>query len=226
MPRSTHRLRPAVAGLAAAGVVLALGACASPAKPGAAAVVGSDRITDTAVADQTAELIAALGGKVPAGLGQVELNRQVISNEILEVLVTEVAAREGIVVTDADVAKVVGPAVAQNKTAEGLVQNLAMQQTPVIVAPSDLDAYVRMRLQLIALETKLGKGDQKAGAAAAFTKVGDLSVEYGTTVSPRFGTWVPAKLGVGPAPDDLSRPLPTAVTLPADIGSTPSPAAS
>ena len=66
--RSSTRTRRAAVALCAAGAVLLLGACAGPAKPGSAAVVGTERVSDQQVADRAAEVLDVLGGKLPDGV--------------------------------------------------------------------------------------------------------------------------------------------------------------
>jgi hypothetical protein len=50
------------------------------------------------------------------------------------------------------------------------------------------------------------EGDPQTQNSAVFEYVVALSEELDVTVSPRFGTWDPAQLSLGPVPDDLSTP--------------------
>jgi hypothetical protein len=45
-----------------------------------------------------------------------------------------------------------------------------------------------------------------AKSAAVFLAISELSSEIGTEVSPRFGTWDPENLTVGPSANSLSEP--------------------
>lgn len=218
--RSSLRTRRAAAAVCAAGAVFLLGACASPAKPGAAAVVGTERVTDQQVADRTAEVLTALGGKLPDGVTEAELNRRVISNDIQAYLIDEAATREGITVTPGQVAQLRAAAVERAGGLDKLGVTVAQQFS---FPPSSLDAFLTTQLQVTALIEKLGKGDQNAGNAAAATYLGALSTEVGTEVSPRFGTWSAKNIGVGPPEDDLSSPPGKATTLPGLVPPSPAP---
>lgn len=226
MLRPAARPRTAAVAAAALGAVLLLGACAGPAKPGAAAVVGDERITDAQVADTTNAVKEVLGGVLPNDLTDADLNRRVITNRLQFALVAVAAEREGLSVTQGEIDRLRAQATEQSGSEQALLKAVATQYA---IPPSEVEAFIRFEIAATALIKKLGKGDETAGNAAAVAYLGDLSEELGTEVSPRFGTWVPASIAVGPPPSDLATepgaatPTPTLVP---DGGASPSPSAS
>ena len=75
------------------------------------------------------------------------------------------------------------------------------------VAPSQLESIIRLQLQAQDLGIALNpSGSAEEQGRAVFEAAGALSEELQTTVSPRYGTWDPATLALGPTPDDLSAP--------------------
>lgn len=196
------RRRTLTAPLAAAAVVLALAACSSTQRPGAAAMVGGAPITEETVATLAGEVRAVTG----ASLGDddaASVNRQVISGLIQSEIIDTAATREGVQVTAAQVDSLINSAAQQGGGLAELQKSLASQYG---IAPSQIEDFARSNLQFQGLATKLGGGDAQAGSEKASAALGALSVELGTTVNPRFGRWEPLRLSVGLPADDLSTP--------------------
>ncbi len=210
-PMSRTSRRAAAAVLLAAGAVLVLAGCATPPKAGSAAVVGEARLTDAELATQTQDALVAMGSKLPEGTTEADLNRRVISAFVQSELIDVAAQREGITVTAGQVDDLRATAIEQSKGRAALEKGLAQS---LGIPPSGLDAFVRTKLQIDALISKLGKGDQNAGNTAAATYLGKLSTELGTEVSPRYGSWSAQQLGVGLPPTDLSKPLEAPLGVP------------
>ena len=177
---------------------LTLTAC-DPAKAGAAAVVGSNRISERTVSD-TAQAVYKVQGteQIP----QAELNREIVRRMVTAQLVEELAKREDVTVTQGEVDDLIQQAI-QGSTRQALTDQLAQQAG---VAPAEVNAYARNFLLRQKLDEKFGNGNADQGHAAVTAKLGALSKEVGTEVSPRYGTWDAGSASVKPPTDDLSKP--------------------
>lgn len=200
--------RRAVAVLVGAALATAGLAACTP-RPGAAAYVGSDRLTSTQVQSQTAEVIAAATAAGQTGLDPAEVNRRQIDRFVTDRLVAVEAERRGITVTDAEVEALIEQA-AGSTNATTFANQLAASQ---LVPPSALDDFART----VALNQKLSaaiapNAGQTAQAAAVVAVLSKLSTQLGTGVSPRYGAWDATDLTVALPPDDLSTPAPSATT--------------
>lgn len=179
--------------------VCALSACSSTAHPGAAAVVGDQRITAATLqahvtayrtAFQTVGGSTALGAAEPAGINQSTLSLLVGS-----AVVDRMLADQGLSVTDTEVqAKEAG--ILQQ---EGSVQQLAADIVgKARLAPSDFGLYVRYQLGEEKLLQQAGVQDPTTPQAAArfaqmTAKAGNA---MGVSVNPRYGSWDPATGGL------------------------------
>lgn len=198
---STSR-RLALAACAAAAIA-ALAGCAS-APGGAAATFSNGRIAQSELTSAVQEIQSAKGQ--PANAGDPILTPTVLGRMITAEVVDQLAAREGIVVTQGQIDEQYAGYVGQLGS-EAAVRDTFIQRD---VAPSQIESIIRLNLQAQALGIKLDpSGSAEQQGAAVFQAVADLSQELQTTVSPRYGTWNGPQLSVGPLPDDLSAP-PTA----------------
>lgn len=199
----------------AAAVMLGAGVLAGcgPTLPGSAATVGQDRITDTELAEITEPLQKELlGAALPAQINQAVLNRLVVAN-----LIDDLSGEQGIAVSQGDIDSYVTEA----RTSLGGQQALDQQLLQSAVLPGEVNAVARTSLQAQRLGEKLG------GAADPQTqqqKFSEALVAYAQTqdvrISPRFGTWDPATLTIGPVPNTLSSP-PTQPSAPLGTPTTP-----
>jgi hypothetical protein len=197
MTRST-RVRVSVA-LALAGLTLA--ACGGAVAAGSAAVLGSERIPTSEVAAQLAEVNTARG--LPADTPNQAVTTGIINRLVITNLVEQAADRLGVTVTDgavdADVLQLEANAGGRQALEDALLQS--------DIPPSQLISQVRVSLLVRDMGVVLDPGgDPQTQNSAVFEYVVALSEELDVTVSPRFGTWDPAQLSLGPVPNDLSTP--------------------
>ena len=186
---------------AVAASVLVLSGCAS-ATPGAAAVVGSERISERDLTEQVEQVLRAQGRPVDSAseaLVVTTLDRMITTQ-----LVEQLAAENEVVVTQGELDATIANYVEASGGREAFQNTLLAQD----LAPDDIDELFRVNL----LAQKMGvlfdpSGTPETQSSAIFTAVAAYSEEVGTTVSPRYGQWDPAGLLVGPPPNDLSVPI-------------------
>ena len=193
----TRRIVLALGALAMAGVLAACGVT----KAGDAAVVGGDRITDAQVADVVRETLVAQGQ--PEDTPADQLTGQVLQRMVTMSLANQFAAENGVTVSQGEVDAFVRQYEAQAGGRAQMEQAFLQQN----VAPSVLPELFRLNI----LAAKLGQAIDPAGSAdtqrqAVFQALADYSVQVGTSIAPRYGTWSAEQLGLGPVPDDLSVP--------------------
>lgn len=168
-----------LAGVALAAVAaITLAACDSE-QVGAAAVVGDHTITVEDVQEQAQELIDTPGSGLDDTHDYTQLQRDLLSREILARVMDQVAENHGIEITGA------------------AVDELVAQQFEALPPDQDIDAllaeamYTRetferaARSQLIGNQVVGPGGDQTALVAEADKAVEQLGVE----VNPRYGEW-------------------------------------
>lgn len=191
------RLVKVALAVAAAGLVL--GGCSDTA--GDAAVVGTNHITETALADQVQAVLSAQAK--PADTADAELAKLVLDRMIKVQLVDLLAVEAGIEVT---------PGMIQAQLQEYDTQAGGRKQVEAIflesnIAPSQIDSVVKLNLQAQELSRQLApEGDANQQQAMLIKALGLLSDSLGTQVSPRYGTWDPQNLLIGAVPNDLSQP--------------------
>ncbi|MFI6950573.1 SurA N-terminal domain-containing protein [Streptomyces sp. NPDC050422] len=167
-----------------------LAACGSQAHPGAAAVVGGDRITVATVQGQVAEVRQAQdtskqAAQITDQSGQ--LGRAKLHGLILDRVLDKASADAGVTVTRAEIQQMRQQAVAQYKGEDGLRAAVLQERW---IAPDQIDAFLREQIQL----TKLGQALGADPTTPAGTKVlGDAltkaSKALKVDVNPRFGAW-------------------------------------
>jgi hypothetical protein len=176
-----------VAGAAAA--ALAIAGCTSD--PGAAAIIGNDRISDTQLHDA---VDAALSNPTFAGLvgsQRTELTRQELSNLIVLRLFLAAAAKDGVTVTPEQVHHQIAAYVQQVGSLTALDSELAQNGTP----PSDLYLSVEQSLLLQGIVTKQtgSQSPTQDQINAAGLKILETETQQlGVHVSPRYGSWSPS----------------------------------
>lgn len=167
-----------------------LAACGSQAHPGAAAVVGGDRITVATVQGQVADVRQAQdaseqSAQITNQSGQ--LGRAKLHGLILDRVLDKASEDAGVTVTRAEIQQMRQQAVAQYKGEDGLRAAVLQERW---IAPDQIDAFLREQIQL----TKLGQALGADPTTPAGTKVlGDALTEASKAlkvdVNPRFGTW-------------------------------------
>ncbi len=179
-------------------VVVAVGvaiAGCGPALSGSAAVVGEERLTDSALSETTTQLTQKLGIPESAQVSQVVLSRWVVAE-----LIDELAVRRGVEVTKGAVDQSISEETERAGGREALEQS-ALQAG---VVPEMIPEVVRTTLLIDQLSKISVTGDDPTGQTGLLVQVQQLSEELQPQVSPRFGTWDAEQLTVGALPDDLS----------------------
>ncbi|MEV0576168.1 SurA N-terminal domain-containing protein [Streptomyces sp. NPDC050392] len=209
-----HRRRRTTLAVSAALLTAAplLAACGSQAHPGAAAVVGGDRITVATVQGQVADVRQAQDNSKQAA--QItnqsgQLVRAKLHGLILDRVLDKASADAGVTVTRAEIQQMRQSAVAQYKGEAGLRAAVLQERW---IAPDQIDAFLREQIQL----TKLGQALGADPTTPAGTKIlGDAltkaSKSLKVDVNPRFGTWNNQQIQLG----EFKAPWINQVTKPA-----------
>jgi hypothetical protein len=193
----------------AAGLALTAGLAATgcePVKAGAAAVVGQERLA-TSELHATVEQITEEQEKAGGGHGDAaQLQRQVLTRQIVGVIVDEAAERRDLSVTRGEVDARL------DQLAQGVGGREKFEKAVVSdgVSPDELPGLIRQTLLIEKLGEQLvpGSGEQvqvqrQQATGRVLTRI---AREIGVTVSPRFGTWDPQRAQLTPDVNDLSRP--------------------
>ncbi|MER6469016.1 SurA N-terminal domain-containing protein [Streptomyces collinus] len=186
-----HRRRTALvlsAAIAAAAPLLT--ACGSEAHPGAAAVVGGQRITVAQLEGRVNEVREAQRAAVPdeAQYQQVlastgSLTRDTLHNMVLDRVLHRAARDEGIAVTRKEVLQMRAGLEQQAGGAKGL-QTTWLQKYGI--APERLDDNLRLQLEAQKLAAKLGTDTSRPAFWKALSKAsGELHID----LNPRYGSW-------------------------------------
>lgn len=187
-----HRRRRRTAFLLSAAIMAAplLTACGNDAHPGAAAVVGGQRITVAQLESRVDEVRAAQRAAVPdqAQYAQVlaqtsTLTRDTLHGMVLDKVLDRAAEDAGITVSRREVQQVRAGLEQQAGGAQGLETSWLQQYG---VAPERLDDNLRLQLEAQKLATQLGT---TTGDAAFWSALSVTSKELGVDVNPRYGSW-------------------------------------
>jgi len=182
--------------------VLALTACGNQ-QAGSAATMGDTRITEQQLTTQVEDILRAKGQPVTSP--DQALVQQTLGRMITVRLVDDLAAQQGVVITQGQLDEAIATFVSQSGDRQQFEQVFVQQN----IAPAQIDTFVKLQLQAQALGIKLDPtGSAEEQGQAVFDAVSALSADLDTTVSPRYGTWDVERLALGPAPSDLST-LPT-----------------
>ncbi|MEU5715502.1 SurA N-terminal domain-containing protein [Streptomyces sp. NPDC020403] len=192
-----HRRRRTALALSAATLVAAplLTACGGEAHPGAAAVVGGDRIAVSTVQAQTADVrgaqqASARSAELEKSSGQ--LTRVKLSSLIFGRVLDRAAQDAGVSVSRKEIQQTRTAAAAQSGGDEGLRTMMLEQRW---VAPGQIDDSLRQEVQLPKLAQALGADLQSpAGVRTVGQALTKASKALHIDVNPRFGTWDDAKV--------------------------------
>ncbi|WP_333778639.1 SurA N-terminal domain-containing protein [Streptomyces sp. IBSBF 3136] len=186
-----HRRRTALvlsAAIAAAAPLLT--ACGSEAHPGAAAVVGGQRITVAQLEGRVNEVREAQRAAVPdetqyqqvlASTGG--LTRDTLHNMVLDRVLHRAAQDEGIAVSRKEVLQMRAGLERQAGGAEGLRTTWLQKYG---IAPERLDDNLRLQLEAQKLAAKLGTDTTQPAFWKALSKASD---ELHIDLNPRYGSW-------------------------------------
>ncbi|MFE7756252.1 SurA N-terminal domain-containing protein [Streptomyces sp. NPDC057429] len=187
-----HRRRRTALAVSAATLVAAplLAACGGDAHPGAAAVVGGDRIEITTVQEQaqdvrSAQRSSAQSAQLVKKSGQ--LNRAKLHSLIFQRVLDRAAEDAGVGVSRKEVQQVRSAAAAQSGGDKGLRTVMLEQRW---VAPGQIEDDLRKEVQLPKLAQALGVDLQTpAGQQAVGEALTKASKALHIDVNPRYGSW-------------------------------------
>ncbi|WP_042403496.1 hypothetical protein [Streptacidiphilus carbonis] len=179
-----RRTAAAVLALCAAG---ALTACSSgPAHPGAAAVIGNDRITVATLQSHVSAFRAAAAGDT-AAQQQAGVSQKTLGLLVADQLVDQTLAKDGKSVTEGQVQQVEAAYLQQAGSAQALRQAVVDN---LLLAPSDLELYAHLQAGQVLLLQQAGVDPSSSSADAALKQIiSKASSEIGVTVNPRYGSW-------------------------------------
>ncbi|MEV2213729.1 SurA N-terminal domain-containing protein [Streptomyces sp. NPDC050997] len=187
-----HRRRRRTALLLSAAIAAAplLTACGNDAHPGAAAVVGDQRITVAQLENRVSEVRDAQRAAVPdeAQYQQViaktgTLARDTLHNMVLDRVLHRAADDEGVTVSRHEIQQMRAGLEQQTGGAEAL-ETAWLQEYGI--APERLDDNLRLQLEAQKLAAKLGTDTRDPAFWSALTKA---SKKIGVDLNPRYGTW-------------------------------------
>ncbi|MFC1415149.1 hypothetical protein [Streptacidiphilus cavernicola] len=180
-----NRRRTAAVALAVSAVA-ALSACSSTAHPGAAAVVGDQRITVSTLQSHLAAYRAAAAQDTTAQ-EQPGVQGNLLALLVNAQIVDQALADQGKSVSEGQVQQVEAQYAQQTGSAQALQQAIVEQ---LYIAPSDFPIFARYQVGEDLLLQQAGVDPSSSQAGAAFLKI--LQKEgssLGVTVNPRYGSW-------------------------------------
>ncbi|CAL9546873.1 SurA N-terminal domain-containing protein [Streptomyces sp. enrichment culture] len=187
-----HRRRRTALVLTAAIVAAAplLTACGSEAHPGAAAVVGGQRITVAQLESRVEEVRRAQRAAVPdeTQYQQVvsstsSLTRDTLHNMVLDRVLHRAARDKGVTVTRAEIQRMRAGLERQAGGGKGL-ETAWLQKYGI--APARLDDNLRLQLEAQKLAAELGTDTSQPAFWQALSKA---STELHVDLNPRYGSW-------------------------------------
>jgi hypothetical protein len=209
MKRNNSRVphpKRVVATLALTGLA-AVGLAGCNTDPGAAALVGSQRISDTQLTGIVRSALSnpsfASNVNSPAALARSEL-----STRIQLMLFRAQAAQEGVQVTPAQVNQQIQTYIRQFGSRQALYSQALQQGTP----PSDIPVNIELNLLVAAIAKHAGVSDPTSQTSAqqvnqiALRVLSNQSKRLGVHVNPRYGTWNPARVSVQPLDLGVAKP--------------------
>ncbi|WP_411111461.1 SurA N-terminal domain-containing protein [Streptomyces sp. c-19] len=171
-----------------------LTACGSDAHPGAAAVVGGERIDVSSLqaqvkdvrtaqerSPQAAQLVQATG----------DLSRRKLNVMIFDRVVDKVAADNGVTATRAELQQTRTAFVRESGGEERLATVLLQEQG---VAPGQIDDVVRRNVLMNKIAAKLGVTDTPEGQQKMTEVFSAASKALAIDVNPRYGAWDDAQV--------------------------------
>ncbi len=192
--------RTAAIGTALAALAIAVSAC-GPANPGAAAVIGADRISDQQLTEAVQSVLRAQGR--PVDSESAKLTHKVLQRMVTMSLVDQLATRAGVVITQGEIDRTYADYQAQ-AGGEKQFDGVLLSQD---IAPADAKDAVRLNLLASKLAETISPGAEGQLATQQLIEtLAKYSTIVGLSISPRYGTWDPGTLTVGPLPSDLSIP--------------------
>ncbi|WP_371528800.1 SurA N-terminal domain-containing protein [Streptomyces sp. NBC_01283] len=191
-----HRRRRTALVLSAAAVAAAplLTACGNEAHPGAAAVVGNDRITVSQLEGRVNEVRAAQRAAIPDAQQYEQaisksggLTRSTLHTMVLDKVLHRAAADAGVDVSRRDIQRMRAGLEQQAGGRKALEQGWLQQYS---VAPSRLQESLRTEIEAQKLAKVLGADMNAPEGQALFWKaLAKASKKLDVDLNPRYGTW-------------------------------------
>jgi hypothetical protein len=198
--KPTRQRLAVIAGIGLLSISLGLSGCSSQ-TAGAAAVVGDQRISESELDTEVQDTLDLQG--LSSMDSSNELIVSTLNQLITGILVNELSDREKITVAQGEIDDLRLQYVAQAGGQEAFEASIGEQG----ISPGEVDSIISVNLQVAKLGDILSpSGDADAKSAEVFIAISELSSELGTEVAPRFGTWDPENLSVGPSANSLSEP--------------------
>ncbi|MFE4798416.1 SurA N-terminal domain-containing protein [Streptomyces sp. NPDC056708] len=195
-----------------------LTACGGQAHPGAAALVGGDRIEVSTLQGQvTAVRKAQLDSKESSQLidKSGQLSRAKLHGMIFDRVLDRAAQDAGVTVSRNEIQQMRKAAAAQSG-GEAQLRTAMLQQS--WVAPGQIDAVLREQVQLTKLAQALGADlQQPEGQKAVGDALSKASKALKVDVNPRYGAWDNKQTQLA----NYKAPWITQVTKPAETGDGP-----
>ncbi|MEN8655621.1 SurA N-terminal domain-containing protein [Streptomyces sp. 21So2-11] len=205
-----HRRRRTALSVSAALLVAApfLAACGNEAHPGAAAVVGGDRIDVSALQSQVkdvrkAQQTSPQSAQLIGTTGQ--LGRAKLYDLIVDQIVQRAADDAGTGVTRKEIQAARASAAQQSGGAEQLAATYLQQRG---IAPDQIDDAIRRDVLVGKLAAAIGAGNTPEGQQKVNAAFVAASKALNIDVNPRYGTWDDKKMQLG----DYKAPWITQVT--------------
>ena len=191
------------------GVAVLTGCSDSPKLAGSAVVVNGKVIPASAVSERVDKVRAQIQITDPTLISEVpsliQINQRAVDHFVLVSLLEEVVAREGINITDLDVAAYRDEVFTQYAK-ETIEAQLVSQNA---VPADDVDGFMYEILVQRVLMEKLAPGaDSQTQFLAMAEYLTSLSQELKVELNPRFGKWDPSNLISTPGDETLAVPLP------------------
>ncbi len=191
------------------GVAVLTGCSDSPKLAGSAVVINGKVVSASAVAERVDKVRAQIQVTEPALMSEipslVQINQRAVDHFIRASLFEEAVAREGIKVTDRDVASYRDEVFTQYSQESVEAQLLTQNAVPA----EKVDEFMReIMIQRILIEKLAPGADNQTKFVAMTDYLTALSDELGVELNPRFGTWDPSNLISTPGDETLAVPLP------------------
>jgi hypothetical protein len=191
------------------GVAVLSGCSDSPKLAGSAVVINGKVIPASEVAERVDKVRAQIQVTDPALISEVpsliRINQRAVDHFVRAALFEEVVAREGIKVTERDVAAYRDEVFAQYAQ-ETIEAQLVSQNA---VPADDVNGFMyEIMVQRILMEKLAPGADNQTQFAAMTDYLTALSEELGVELNPRFGKWDPDNLISTPGDKTLAVPLP------------------
>ena len=191
-----RRRRTALLLSAALATAPLLTACGNDAHPGAAAVVGGDRITVSQLENRVNEVRAAQRAAITDDTQYQQaiahsggLTRDTLHSMVLDRVLHRAAPDAGVTVSRNEVQRLRASFEAQAGGAKAL-ETIWLQQYGV--APEQLDANLRSQVEAQKLGATLGTDTSRP---AFWKALSDASKKLGVELNPRYGSWDVEKSG-------------------------------